>query len=216
MSGGLVHEGIGDWGLEASFQIMGDRLASQIAFLNEVERLKVVCRRNRTIDPSRWESSAEHSWHVALMALLLSEHADVDSLDLFKVVRILLVHDLVEIYAGDTWLYDLEAGETQGEEEAFSASRLFALLPEDQAAEFESLWQEFEGRSSPESMYAVAIDGLQPLINHLLTGDAEVDQERPSEADVLARKRHIGESSEALWQLAQSVIEASTEKGLYR
>jgi putative hydrolases of HD superfamily len=128
----------------------------------------------------------------------------------------LLIHDLVEIYAGDTWLYDLEARETQGEEEASSASRLFALLPEDQAAQFESLWQEFETRSSPEAAYAAAIDGLQPLINHLLTGDAKADEERPSKTNVLARKHHIGESSQALWQLAQSVIEASTKKGLYR
>ena len=195
---------------------MGDRLASQISFLNEVERLKVVCRRNRTIDPSRCESSAEHSWHVALMALLLSEHADGKSLNLFRVVRMLLVHDLVEIYAGDTWLYDRKARQTQDEEERSSASRLFALLPEDQAAEFETLWQEFEARSSPEAKYAAAIDGLQPLANHLLTGDATADEERPSRADVLARKRHIGESSEALWQLAQSIIEASTRADLYR
>ena len=197
-------------------QITGDRLASQVAFLNEVERLKVVYRRNRTIEPSRWESSAEHSWHVALMAWVLSEHSNSDSLDMFKIVRMLLIHDLVEIYAGDTWLYDVEASDAQGAEEASSASRLFALLPEDQAAEFESLWQEFEARSSPEARYAAAIDGLQPLTNHLLTGDATTDEDRPGRADVLARKRHIGESSDALWQLAQSVIEASTKVGLYR
>jgi putative hydrolases of HD superfamily len=195
---------------------MGDRLASQIAFLNEVERLKLVYRRNRTIDRSRYENSAEHSWHVALMALLLSEHANSDSLDIDRVVRMLLVHDLVEIYAGDTWLYDAEATEKQGEKEASSASRLCALLPDDQAAEFQSLWEEFDLRRSPEAVYAAAIDALQPLLNHLLAGDAEADESRPSRADVLARKRHIAESSEALWQLAQTVIDASTKQGLYR
>ncbi|MGC9335807.1 MAG: HD domain-containing protein [Anaerolineae bacterium] len=195
---------------------MGDRLARQIAFLTEVERLKLVYRRNRTIDRSRYENSAEHSWHVALMALLLLEHANIDSLDIDRVVRMLLVHDLVEIYAGDTWLYDAEATEKQGEQEASSASRLCALLPDDQAAEFQSLWEEFELRRSPESVYAAAIDALQPLLNHLLAGDAEADESRPSRADVLARKRHIAESSEALWQLAQAVIDASTKQGLYR
>lgn len=196
--------------------LMGDRLASQVAFLNEVERLKVVYRRNRTIDRSRSESSAEHSWHVALMALVLAEHAGSDALDMFRVVRLLLVHDLVEIYAGDTWLYDAEASEDQGEQEASSASRLFALLPDDQAAEFHSVWEEFELRSSPEATFAAAIDALQPLLNHLLAGDAGADEARPSRADVLARKGHIGESSEALWRLAQTVIDASTRKGLYR
>lgn len=195
---------------------MDDRLARQVAFINEVERLKVVYRHNRTKDRSRRESSAEHSWHVALMAILLAEHADGNSLDMFRVVRMLLIHDLVEIYAGDTWLYDTEATKTQGVEEASSAARLFALLPDDQAAEFASLWQEFETESSREAEYAAAIDALQPLTNHLLTGDPQADEPRPSRADVLARKRHIGQSSEALWQLAQSVIEASTEKGLYR
>jgi putative hydrolases of HD superfamily len=196
--------------------LMEDRLRRQVAFLNEIERLKVIYRRNRTLDPSRWESSAEHSWHVALMALVLSEHADSDALDLFKVVRMLLIHDLVEIYAGDTWLYDAKARETQAEGESLAASRLFRLLPDDQAAEFQALWQEFESRSSPEAAYAAAIDGLQPLANHLLTGDPKADEVRPSKADVLARKRHMGESSGALWRLAQSLIEASTRKGLYR
>jgi putative hydrolases of HD superfamily len=195
---------------------MEDRLASQVAFINEIERLKVVYRRNRTIDRSRYESSAEHSWHVALMALLLSEYADNQALDLFKVTRMLLIHDLVEIYAGDTWLYDADCSEEQGEQEASAAARLFALLPDDQAAELHSLWQEFESRSSPEAAYAAAIDALQPLSNHLLAGDALADEACPSEAEVLARKHHIGESSEALWQLAQTLIDESTKKGLYR
>jgi len=153
---------------------------------------------------------------LALMAILLSEHTDSASLDIFRVVRMLLIHDLAEIYTGDTWLYDTEATQTQGAEETSAAARLFALLPDDQADEFASLWQEFETQSSPEAEYAAAIDALQPLTNHLLTGDPEADEPRPSRADVLAHKHHIGQSSEALWQLAQTVIEASVKKGLYR
>ena len=190
------------------------RLQSQMKFLNEVEKLKVVYRRNKTIDLSRSENSAEHSWHVALMALILSEHADTKSLDMFKVVKMLLVHDLVEIYAGDTWIYDLAAIREQKELESEGAKRLFALLPADQGEELNALWQEFEQRATPEAAFAASIDALQPLSNHLLSGSPD-DEERPAEQAVLDRKRHIGASSTDLWQLAQILIEESTNKGLY-
>lgn len=194
---------------------MNERLTQQLAFLTEIEKLKIVYRRNRTIDRARCENSAEHSWHVALMALVLAEHADTPNLDLFKVVKMLLLHDLVEIYAGDTWIYDVAATNTQAAREQTSASTLYALLPATQATEFTALWEEFTARSTPEAKFAAAIDALQPLANHLLTGSPADDGPRPQVAAVLARKQPIGESAPALWELAKSIIAQSAQRGLY-
>lgn len=117
---------------------MESRLDKQLAFLNEVEKLKIVYRRNMTIDRTRRENSAEHSWHLALFALVLGEHSSERGLDMFKVVKMLLIHDLVEVYAGDTWAYDPDAGIAQADKELQSAYALFGILPEDQALEFHS------------------------------------------------------------------------------
>lgn len=194
---------------------MNERLTQQLAFLAEIEKLKIVYRRNRTIDRARFENSAEHSWHVALMALILAEHADGSELDLFKVVKMLLIHDLVEIYAGDTWLYDIAATNTQAAREQTSASTLYALLPATQASEFTALWAEFTARTTPEAKFAAAIDALQPLLNHQLTGDPADDGPQPQVAAVLDRKQHIGESAASLWELAKGVIDQCAQRGLY-
>lgn len=194
---------------------MNERLTQQLAFLTEIEKLKIVYRRNRTIDRTRFENSAEHSWHVALMALVLAEHADGNELDLFKVVKMLLIHDLVEIYAGDTWIYDVAATNTQAAREQTSAATLYALLPATQASAFTALWEEFTARTTPEAKFAAAIDALQPLANHLLTGSPDDDGPRPQVAAVLARKQQIGESAPPLWELAKTIIAQSAQRGLY-
>jgi putative hydrolases of HD superfamily len=194
---------------------MSDRLDQQMAFLTEIEKLKVVYRRNQTINRSRPESSAEHSWHVALMALILFEHAADGGMDVFKVLKMLLIHDLVEVYAGDTWLYDQDRVADQEDRESQSAAKLFSLLPDDQAVDLRQLWTDFESRSSAEAKYAAAIDALQPLSNWLLAGSADEPGERPSQSQVLERKRHIGDASQALWSLAKRVVAESAEKGFY-
>jgi putative hydrolase of HD superfamily len=171
---------------------VSNRLTQQLAFLNEVEKLKLIYRRNKTIDQTRYENSAEHSWHVALLALILAEHIDTPKVDLFRVVKMLLIHDLVEIYAGDTWLYDVQATLVQAENETSAANRLFELLPEDQAAEFHHLWNEFVERTTPEAAFAAAVDGLQPLMNHLLSGTPDAQEVLLSRRDVLRRKHYIG------------------------
>jgi putative hydrolases of HD superfamily len=193
---------------------MNAKLKSQINFLNEIENLKLVNRRNRTIDRSRPENSAEHSWHVALMALVLSEHAHTE-IDILRVIKMLLIHDLVEIYSGDTWAYDLESVKTQASREQESARKVFALLPAEQGAAFEQLWKEFEGRQTPESQFAASIDALQPLMNHLISGSHDESLPLPACADVLEKKRHIALSSSSLWEYAQEVITESTRRGLY-
>ncbi len=195
---------------------MTERLKRQLSFLDEVEKLKLVYRRNRTIDRTRFENSAEHSWHVALTALILAEHADTQQMDMFKVIRMLLIHDLVEIYAADTWLYDSNGTRDQAAREHHSAVTLFGQLPEEQGEQFLALWREFEARSTPEAAFAAAIDALQPLSNHVLSADpAEHIEWKPPKDTVLDHKRHIQDGSAALWTVAQQLIDHGTELGLY-
>lgn len=198
---------------------MQDRLTKQMSFLNEVEQLKLIYRHNRTVDQSRFENSAEHSWHVALMAMVLLEHADDrSSINPLRVANMLVVHDLVEIYAGDTWLYDKADQLTQSQRESAAAAKLYNLLPDDQASEWRSLWEEFEERKTADARYASAIDALQPLTNHLCAHDesALTATNRPHRDDVLARKEHIAEASSGLWEYAKQVVSDSVDKGLYR
>ena len=184
-------------------------------FLNELEKLKTVYRRNRVVDRSRYENSAEHSWHIAVMALVLAEHAEVKGLDMWRVVKMLLLHDVVEVYAGDTWAYDEGEATSQSQREEKAARKLFSLLPNEQSDEFLELLREFEGRSSPEGAFAASIDALQPLSNHLLTGRSGDDNPAPACEQVVKRKSHIKQSSSTLWHLAEEIIELSRKRGLY-
>ncbi len=198
---------------------MQNRLTQQMDFLNEVERLKLVYRRNRTVDQSRFENSAEHSWHVSLMAMVLLEHADApETIDPLRVTNMLVIHDLVEIYAGDTWLYDADEQLSQAQRESTAAEKLYGLLPADQAKEWQALWEEFEQRQSADAKYAAAIDALQPLTNHLCAQDgaSPPEENRPHRNEVLARKEHIGEASTSLWGYAKQIVHESVDKGLYR
>jgi putative hydrolase of HD superfamily len=186
-------------------------LREQMSFLREVEKLKGVLRANKTVD-GRNENSAEHSWHVALMALLLEEHAS-NAIDMLKVIKLLLIHDLVEIDAGDTWLY-AQNQESKLEDESKAAIRLFSLLPENQKDEYVKLWHEFESRSTDEARFASAIDGIQPLLNHVVTGNF-ADGVIPLEK-VRAAKMYISEFTPKLWDLVEELIEESVGKGLYK
>jgi len=145
------------------------RLARQLAFLVELDKLKTVLRRTSLIDRSRAENTAEHSWHIAVAAALLEEHAVGHGVDLLRVVKMLLNHDVVEIDAGDTFCYDAEANRDKLEREERAAERLFGLLPADQGAELRALWEEFEARETAEARYAAALDRIQPVLQNLHT-----------------------------------------------
>jgi putative hydrolase of HD superfamily len=185
-------------------------LNDQITFLREIEKLKSVVRANKTLD-GRFENSAEHSWHVSLMALLLEEHASTN-LDMLKVLKILLIHDIVEIDAGDTWLYE-ENQKTRQENESKAANRIFSLLPQNQKEEYLGLWNEFENRTSEEAKFAAVMDGVQPLLNHLMTGSATYGT-LPVEK-VRSRKQYINEFAPKLWPLVEELIKESEALGLY-
>ncbi|WP_114767083.1 HD domain-containing protein [Vibrio rhodolitus] len=192
---------------------MTTRLEQQLALLIELDKLKSVLRRTRVKSAQgRMENSAEHSWHVALMAILLQEHAN-EPVDLSKVLKMLLLHDIVEIDAGDTFVYDTAASLQQSEKELEAAERLFGMLPQDQAIELKSIWLEFESAESAEAKYAKALDRLIPmLLNYHNDGQSWIENDVTSEQAFNVNQK-IEQGSTALWQRAKQIIEEASEKG---
>ena len=188
------------------------RLARQMAFVAEVDKLKQIVRRTWLTDGSRYENDAEHSWHLALMAVLLSEHAPV-ALDVGRVIRMLLVHDLVEIDAGDTYCYDERGNAGKPAREQRAAARLFAMLPPDQTVTVRALWDEFEARSTPEARFAAALDRLQPIMHNYATGGVAWRDHGVKAPQVRAHNRHIEEGAAPLWALASAMIEDAVRRG---
>jgi putative hydrolase of HD superfamily len=191
------------------------RLAGQLRFLLEADRLKAVIRGSRIADGSRRENSAEHSWHLALFALVLSEWAAGD-VDISRVVRMLLLHDLVEIECGDTPLFDAAGADGQRQREESAADVVFAHLPPDQGSSLRALWREFENAETPDAKFAKALDRLQPiLLNHAVGGgtwsDYAVDESRER-----GLTRRIAEGSPALWDAAQAVFADAVAHGWLR
>ncbi|WPP48365.1 HD domain-containing protein [Catalinimonas niigatensis] len=187
-------------------------LHQQIAFMMETDKLKRIIRRNYNADGSRLENTAEHSWQITLMALTLSEHAE-ESIDITKVIKMLLIHDLVEIDAGDTYLYgefDLEERDTKEQQ---AAERIFGLLPEYQQTDFMKLWQEFEAIETPEARFAKAIDRLMPILNNYHSGGRSWKENNISREQVLDKCSGIQHGSEKLWAYAQKLIDQAKEKG---
>lgn len=188
------------------------RLRRQLDFVLELDRLKGVLRRTLLVDRSRLENSAEHSWHISLMAVLLCEYA-AEEVDLLHVLRLLLVHDVVEIEAGDTYCYAPQR-DAQVEVERRAARLLFAGLPDDQAAEMIGLWEEFEARATPEARFANALDRLQPLLHNIATDGQTWRENRIRKEQVLERCRPIGDGAPELWRHAAALIEEAARAGL--
>jgi len=190
------------------------RLARQICFLVETEKLKGVLRKTSPISVGRYENSAEHSWTLALMAMVLIEHADED-LDAMRVLQTLIVHDLVEVDAGDTFCYDSASNETKAERERCAAERLFGLLPTDQEREFRQLWEEFEARASPEARFANALDRLMPLLQNFHNDGGSWREFGITVERALDRQRPIADASAALWEYAQTVFQEAQQHKLF-
>ncbi|AWK88571.1 HD domain-containing protein [Azospirillum thermophilum] len=191
------------------------RLARQLGFLMEADRLKGVLRGSRIADGSRRENTAEHSWHLALFALVLREWA-VGDVDVWRVVQMLLLHDLVEVECGDTPLFDADAADTQAGLEEAAADIVFGHLPSDQAGALRALWAEFEEARTPDAKFAKALDRLQPiLLNHAVGGgtwaDYAVDEGRER-----ALTGRIADGAPALWGVAQAVFADAVARGWLR
>lgn len=193
------------------------RLASQLAFLLEIDQLKSVIRRNYLADNSRRENTAEHSWHLVLAAMTLHEHAspgaDGHKPDLGRTIRLCAVHDLVEIYAGDTFLWDEAANEGKEERERLAARKLFGTLPQDQAAEFLALWEEFEAGESPEAAFANAVDRIMPVLLNTASGGTSWREAGITRARVATKMQGIAPAAPALGQALGALLDQAVAKG---
>jgi putative hydrolases of HD superfamily len=190
-----------------------ERLDEQLRFIKEIDRLKSVLRQSPLIDSSRRENSAEHSWHLAMMAVTLGEYAPPET-DLSRVVTMVLLHDIVEIDAGDTFVYATQAALAEAERaEHAAADRIFALLPPDQAGRLRAVWDEFEQRRTAEARFARALDRLQPMLANYYTGGGTWRAHGVTADQVLAKVRFIEDGSAELGTYARELVAASVDKG---
>lgn len=188
---------------------MTSRFDRQLAFILEIDKLKTVLRQTLLIDGSRRENSAEHSWHLAMMASLLSEYAP-ENIDINKVIRMVLVHDLVEIDAGDTFAFDAAGYENKEERELRAAERIFGLLPSEQCAESKALWSEFEAMTTAEAQFANALDRLEPLLLNWQNQGGTWRKHNVRKSQVYKRMEPIRQYLPAAWPLVISVIEQAS------
>jgi len=188
------------------------RLYEQMRFLVEVDKVKSVLRRNHVLHEDRRENDAEHSWHLAMMAIVLSEHA-AEPVDVLRTVKMVLIHDLVEIDAGDTFAFDEAASLTQPERETKAAERIFGLLPADQAAEFHGLWREFEEKQTVEARFATALDRLGGVLPSYHSDGGCWRGPGMTHDKVLAKNCVIDAGAPPLWEYAQVLIEEVAAQG---
>ena len=188
------------------------RLEQQLRFILEMDKEKMIVRQTYLSDASRKENDAEHAWHLALMCLLLKEYANED-IDVFRTMCMVLIHDVVEIEAGDTYAYDAAGAATQKEREKQAADHLFGLLPQDQEAQMRSLFEEFEAMETPESKFARSLDKVQPLLLNDASDGRSWREHDVAAGQVLKRNERTHEGSEVLWAYAKELIEKHTEKG---
>jgi putative hydrolase of HD superfamily len=199
--------------MELSSGLPAERLARQIEFIVECDKLKEVFRQTYVTQSRRSENDAEHSWHLCLCAIVLAEHANGAPIDVLRVLKMVIIHDLVEIDAGDTFAYDTAAMANQHEREAIAADRIFGLLPADQAKEFRALWDEFEAWQTPESKFAAAIDRFQPMLLNTRTGGGAWRKHGVTHDRVVARNRHVADGCTELWKYADAMLKDMVAKG---
>jgi putative hydrolase of HD superfamily len=193
-----------------------DRLSGQIAFIAEIDKLKGVLRQTMIMDGSRRENTAEHSWHIAVFAMLMHEYTEEPKPDLGRVVRMLLLHDIVEVDAGDTFAYDTVGYEDKEEREQAAAKRLFGMLPEEQREEWISVWHEFEAGVTSEARYANAMDRLLPLLHNYNTGGISWVRNGIVRSQVIRRIAPVETISPTMWAFAMELLDRAVEKGILR
>ncbi|MDH7463890.1 HD domain-containing protein [Chitinophagaceae bacterium 26-R-25] len=195
--------------------MQADNLLKQISFIKEIDKLKYILRKTKLFNSDRNENDAEHSWHLAMMAIILAEHSN-KPINVLKVLKMLLIHDIVEIDAGDTFLYDTTKSHTNTEQELIAAKRIFGLLPKEQADEFIEIWREFEDGITDDAKFAKSMDRLEPLLqNTSNNGGTWKEFDVPYEK-VYAKKKAIKEGSTVIWEYAENLINESVEKGILK
>jgi len=189
-----------------------DRLEQQMNFIMEVDKLKTIYRQNYITGGTRKENDAEHSWHLAMMAYLLGEHSN-EEIDVLKTIGMLLIHDLVEIDAGDTYAFDSNGSVDKFDREKRAAERVFSILPEDQGQKLMDLWLEFEAQDTPESKFANAIDKIQPVLLHKITDGKSWKEHNVSLSQIEKRQAKTPEASTKIWEYTKEIIDEHVKKG---
>lgn len=192
-----------------------DHLLKQVSFIKEIDKLKYIQRKTKLFNSDRHENDAEHSWHLAMMAIVLAEHSD-KPIDILKVVKMVLIHDIVEIDAGDIFLYDTSKNHTNTDEELIAAKRIFGLLPTDQAAEYISIWEEFEEGMTDEAKFAKAMDRFEPLLQNTSNNGGTWAEFNVPYQKVYDKKKAINNGSTSIWNYAENLINESVEKGILK
>ena len=192
-----------------------DYLIQQINFIKEIDKVKYIQRKTKLFNSDRNENDAEHSWHLAMMAIVLAEHSNVP-VDVLKVIKMVLIHDIVEIDAGDTFIYDTQKNHSNTDEERLAANRIFGLLPKQQAEELIAIWEEFEAGETNEAKFAKSMDRLEPLLQNTSNNGGTWAEFGVSYEKVYHKKSVIKEGSEVIWEFAEGLINESVEKGMLK
>lgn len=187
-----------------------ERLKKQLEFIYEIDKVKSIVRKTRLFHKDEYENDAEHSWHICIMALVLSEYAD-DKIDILKVIKMMLIHDLVEIDTGDVIVYNKTQINVEAEEKA--AKRIFGILPEGQGDEYYDLWVEFEERKTPEARFAMALDRMEPLLQNLFRDGEDWRINKIPYKKVIMTNKKVSDGSKKLWEYIKSEIDRCNDKG---
>ena len=200
---------------KSDIESLHDTLSKQIEFIKEIDKIKYIQRKTKLFKSNRPENDAEHSWHLAMMTLVLAEHSDT-RVDVLKVLKMVLIHDIVEIDAGDTFIYDSTKNHTNTDEELTAAKRIFGLLPTKQAEEFIAIWQEFENGQTNEAKFAKSMDRFEPLLQNSSNNGGTWREFDVDYTKVYEKKKAIKEGSATLWNYAENLINESVEKGILK
>ena len=192
-----------------------DTLLQQISFIKEIDKIKFIQRKTKLLNSNRHENDAEHSWHLAVMTLVLAEHANTP-IDVLKVVKMVLIHDVVEIDAGDTFIYDTQNNHSNTVNERKAAKRIFGLLPQQQADEFIAIWEEFEAGLTNEAKFAKSMDRLEPLLQNTSNNGGTWREFDVDYSKVYEKKLAIKDGSLTLWNFAEKLLNESVEKGILK
>ena len=190
-----------------------ERLKKDIEFIVELDKMKTILRRTNVIGLDQREDDAQHSWHISVMAMILSEYAN-EKIDTFKVIKMLLTHDLVEIYAGDTFCYDKKGNEDKRRRELAAAEKIYGMLDEEKGRELRALWNEFEEMKTPDALFAASMDRIQPMLSNYYNEGGTWGKYKVSKADIYKRMAPAEKSSDILWEFITNIIEDARERGL--
>ena len=190
-------------------------LIKQIEFIKEIDKLKYIQRRTRLFNSDRNENDAEHSWHLAMMAIILSQHSNTP-IDVLKVVKMVLIHDIVEIDAGDTFIYDTAKNHVNTADERLAAERIFGLLPKEQADDLIAIWEEFEAGETDEAKFAKSMDRLEPLLQNVSNNGGTWKEYDVDYKKVYEKKQVIKNGSVSIWDYAEKLIEESVANGILK